>query len=170
MVGTAEADRLALSGAMLAPPEALRVGLVDQVVPNDSLMVSIECVCQAHACQVVCTQMPFGICHACAGLPLLSSWPVAPIKQGLPQPQRLPHAPCPQAVAEAALLRMLAVPEHSRAETKRLLRGGFARQWEALAEEEAGPMWDRFSTPEVVAHLGALLQRLSRNKAGRSRL
>lgn len=65
---------------------------------------------------------------------------------------------------------MLAVPEHSRAETKRLLRAGFARQWEALAEEEGGPMWDRFSTPEVVAHLGALLQRLSRNKAGRSRL
>ncbi len=39
VVGTAEADRLALSGAMLAPDEALRVGLVDQVVPRDGLMV-----------------------------------------------------------------------------------------------------------------------------------
>ena len=65
---------------------------------------------------------------------------------------------------------MLSVPEHSRAETKRLLRGGFAREWERLADAEAGPMWERFSTPEVVAHLGAVLQRLSRNKAGRSRL
>lgn len=40
MVGTAEADRLALSGAMLPPQEALRVGLVDAVVPHDELMVS----------------------------------------------------------------------------------------------------------------------------------
>ena len=68
------------------------------------------------------------------------------------------------------MLRMLCVPEHSRAETKRLLRSGFAREWQQLAEAEADAMWERFSTPEVVAHLGAVLQRLSRKKAGCSRL
>ncbi|PRW56572.1 enoyl hydratase isomerase [Chlorella sorokiniana] len=112
VVGTAEADRLALSGAMLAPAEALRVGLVDEVVPGAKLM----------------------------------------------------------AAAEAAMLRMLCVPEHSRAETKRLLRSGFAREWEVLAEAEAGAMWERFSSPEVVASLGAMLRRLSKSQAGRSRL
>lgn len=79
-------------------------------------------------------------------------------------------APNLQAAAEAAMLRMLCVPEHSRAETKRLLRSGFAREWQQLAEAEAAAMWERFSTPEVVAHLGAVLQRLSRKKAGCSRL
>jgi len=83
-------------------------------------------------------------------------------------PRSLP--PNLQAAAEAAMLRMLCVPEHSRAETKRLLRSGFAREWQQLAEAEAVPMWERFSSPEVVAHLGAVLQRLSRRKSGRSRL
>lgn len=78
--------------------------------------------------------------------------------------------PIPQAAAEAAMLRMLCVPEHSRAETKRLLRSGFAREWEVLAEAEAGAMWERFSSPEVVASLGAMLRRLSKSQAGRSRL
>lgn len=112
VVGTAEADRLALSGAMLPPQEALRVGLVDAVVPHDELM----------------------------------------------------------AAAEGAMLRMLSVPEHSRAETKRLLRRGFAREWQGAAEAEAAAMWERFSSPEVVGHLGAVLQRLSKSKMWRSRL
>lgn len=75
-----------------------------------------------------------------------------------------------QAAAEGAMLRMLSVPEHSRAETKRLLHSGFAREWQGAAEAEAAAMWERFSSPEVVGHLGAVLQRLSKSKKWRSRL
>ena len=60
---------------------------------------------------------------------------------------------------------MLAVPEHSRAETKSLLRAAFARQWAAAAEGEAAAMWARFSSPQVVQHIGATLARLSRRAA-----
>ncbi len=45
------------------------------------------------------------------------------------------------------MLRMLCVAEHSMAETKGLLRSGFAKEWQRLAEAEAVPMWERFQLP-----------------------
>jgi hypothetical protein len=46
-------------------------------------------------------------------------------------------------------------------ETKRKLRGDFAREWGAQLEEEAAWAWDLLSSPAVVAQLGGVLQRLS---------
>lgn len=58
VVGTAAADRLALSGAMLAPQDALRVGLVDEVVPRDGLMVGAAVLCCAVLfCAALCCDM-----------------------------------------------------------------------------------------------------------------
>ena len=36
------------------------------------------------------------------------------------------------------MLRMLCVAEHSMAETKGLLRSGFAKEWQRLARKKAG--------------------------------
>ena len=49
-------------------------------------------------------------------------------------------------------------------ETKRLLRGDFAREWADYCEEEAGIAWRMLASPEVVGQLGSVLERLSARK------
>lgn len=49
-------------------------------------------------------------------------------------------------------------------ETKRLMRGDFAREWAAYAETEVDYAWELLVSPGVVAQLGAVLERLSGGK------
>lgn len=55
-------------------------------------------------------------------------------------------------------------PAPALQETKRLMRGDFAREWAAFAETEADYAWSLLSSPGVVAQLGAVLERLSGGK------
>lgn len=55
---------------------------------------------------------------------------------------------------------MLKMPDGSRSETKRLLRGQFCREWEAYMEEEAEYAWKLLNSPPVVARLEAVLKTL----------
>lgn len=106
LVGQAPSEKLLQFAAMLKPREALRLGLVDEVVPKDGLLEA----------------------------------------------------------AETAMRNMLQAPDASRAETKRLMRGDFAREWAAYAEAEVDYAWELLVSPGVVAQLGAVLERLSGGK------
>lgn len=103
LVGQGPSEKLLQSAVMLAPAEARRLGLIDEVMPKEQLM----------------------------------------------------------ATAEGAMRRMLVAPDFSRAETKRLMRGDFARDWAAFAGGEAEYAWAMLSSEPVVKQLGAVLERLS---------
>lgn len=54
--------------------------------------------------------------------------------------------------------------------TKLNLRGDYAREWEAYMVGEVDGAWELLVSPAVTATLGAVLERLSGGKRGRSRL
>ena len=55
-------------------------------------------------------------------------------------------------------------------ETKRLLRGEFSAAWVEYAGPEAEYAWRLLSSPQTVAQLGAVLDRLAAKKRGASKL
>jgi 3,2-trans-enoyl-CoA isomerase len=55
---------------------------------------------------------------------------------------------------------MLKMPDGSRSETKRLLRGEFCQEWEAYMEEEAEYAWKLLNSPPVVARIESVLKTL----------
>ena len=151
LIGTGATERVLSTAALLAPAEAQRLGLLDELAPPERLLV--------RTCR--CT---LGV------LVLASGWlPPAPAACGRRRsPLRSPPAAaCPgprprQAAAEAQLGALLAAPDASRSETKRLLRGEYAAAWVAYAcGEEADYAWDLLASPPVVAQLAAVRERLA---------
>jgi len=105
-IGERQAEQLTLSASMPTAAEALKLGLVDQLVPKAQLL----------------------------------------------------------ATAEAAMQKMLKLPDGGRQKTKESIRGQFSRDWEAFCHGEVDGAWEMLSSPDVVAAVGDTLKRLTGKK------
>ena len=66
--------------------------------------------------------------------------------------------------AEAALQRMLKLPDVGRHLTKSSFRSEFAREWVAFSVTEPEGAWEMLNDPKVLKALEAVFKRLAGNK------
>ena len=71
--------------------------------------------------------------------------------------------------AEAAMWKLLGVPDSGGIVVKQRFRDEFAREWEAYPEQEVEGAWALLAAPGTVRALEATLARLS-GKKGRAKL
>ena len=67
-----------------------------------------------------------------------------------------------KARAEERIQQLLRVPLSARQQTKKQLRGAYAKEWAEFCHKEAEVSWQVLSSPSVVNALGQVLERLSR--------
>jgi 3,2-trans-enoyl-CoA isomerase len=140
--GGREAERLCLGGEQVAAQEALRLGLVDEVVGGGG-----------------------GEGGGGRGSSPPPPPPPPPSSSQDGDPQEVVARAAAWAAAQARL------PREARHETKLALRGGFAREWRAYAlTEEARYGWGAISAPATVARLKGVLERLGGGGGGQSKL